>query len=126
MQSENENIFWINMNLDLVDAAEAVSVEELDEVPDGAGTGHFPQALYRVLQLDVGGGSCVFLRYCGAVQRARLQHNPRARVIVQGFTTDTKKNVPESHRTSWKRKNRVQFEVVSQSSTRGTQEHSST
>lgn len=55
----------VYMNLDLVDAAETVSVEELDEVPDGAGTGHFPQALHRarVLHLGVGVGSCRFLRY---------------------------------------------------------------
>lgn len=90
------------MNLDLVDATEAVSVEELDEVPDGARTGHFPQALYRarVLELGVGGVSRGFLRYSGAVQRARLQQNPRARVIVQIFPPDIKKSVPESHRKS--------------------------
>lgn len=93
------------MNLDLVDAAEAVSVEELDEVPNGARTGHFPQALYRsrVLQLGVGSVSCGFFGHSGAVQRATLQQNPRARVIVQRFTADTKQSVPESHCRSCKR-----------------------
>lgn len=126
------------MNLDLVDAAEAVPVEELDEVPDGARTGHFPQALYRtrVLQLGVGGvGGCSrgFLLYSGAVQRATPRQNPRARVLVQRFPAGLKKNVPESH--SWgKKQNGVQLCVcvggglltTGESSSRGTQELSST
>lgn len=120
-----------HLNLDLVDAAEAVSVEELDEVPNGARTGHFPQALYRsrVLQLGVGSVSCGFFGHSGAVQRATLQQNPRARVIVQRFTADTKQSVPESHCRSCKRgKYRTvdRKETTSQSSSRGTQELSST
>lgn len=86
------------MNLDLVDAAEAVFVEELDEVPEGAGTGHLPQALNRtrVLQLGVGGvgGSRWFLRYSGAVQRARLHR------FLQRFPADIKNSIPESHSRS--------------------------
>lgn len=110
-RGKKRKMFLINMNLDLVDATEAVSVEELDEVPDGAGTGHFPQALYRarVLQLGVGGVSRGFLRYSGAVQRARLQQNPRARVIVQIFPPDIKKSVPDSHRGRKRERKKQQF-----------------
>lgn len=117
------------MDLDLVNAAEAVSVEELEEVPEGAGTGHFPQALHRarVLQLGVGGGACGFLRYSGAVQRARPQQNPRARVIVHGFTSNMKKSVAESHRRGGQKRKmelRLKEKGRSQSSNGGTQEPS--
>lgn len=107
-RKKNSNfLFCMKMDLDLVDAAEAISVEELDEVPDGSGTGHVPQALHRtlVLQLGVGGvgSSRGFLRYSGAVQRARLQQNPRARArararaLVQRLPTELEKSAPDSH-----------------------------